>query len=57
MQTSGGTFDPKRIEASQSLVSDMTGITPATMQAVAAKYLRPDKDWTMAVVPEKGAGG
>lgn len=57
MQTSGGTFDPKRIEASQSLVSDMTGITPATLQAVAAKYLRPDKDWTMAVVPEKGAGG
>lgn len=55
MQTSGGTFDPKRIEASQSLIGDMTGITPASLQASAAKFLRPDKDWTMAVVP-KGAG-
>lgn len=55
LQTSGGTFDPKRIEASQSLVGDVTQITPASLQATAAKYLRPDKDWTMAVVP-KGAG-
>jgi zinc protease len=54
LQTSGGTFDPKRIEASQSLVSDFTTITPALLQATAAKYLKPEKDWTMAVVP-KGA--
>ncbi len=56
IQTSGGAFDPARIEASRSLVSDMTGITPETLQATAAKYLRPEKDWTMAVVP-KSAGG
>ena len=52
IQTSGGTFDPKRIEASQSLVGDMTSSTPATLQATAAKYLKPEKDWTMAVVPK-----
>lgn len=56
IQTSGGAFDPNRIEASRSLVSDMTGITPETLQATAAKYLRPDRDWTMAVVPEKVVG-
>ncbi len=55
LQTSGGTFDPKRIEASQTLVSDFTTITPASLQAAAAKYLKPEKDWTMAVVP-KSAG-
>lgn len=55
IQTSGGTFDPARIEASQSIIGDMTGITPASLQAVAAKYLRPDKDWTMAVVPKQAA--
>ncbi|MEH3036948.1 MAG: insulinase family protein [Sphingomonas adhaesiva] len=52
IQTSGGTFDPQRIEASQSIVGDMTAITPASLQATAAKYLRPEKDWTMAVVPK-----
>ncbi|MBB3349058.1 pitrilysin family protein [Sphingomonas sp. BK069] len=57
IQTSGGTFDPKRIEASQSLIGDMTGITPEALQASAAKYLRPDKDWTMAVVPRAAGGG
>jgi zinc protease len=52
MQTSGGAFDPLRIEASRSLVSDMTGITPESLQATAAQYLRPDKDWTMTVLPK-----
>lgn len=56
MQTQGGTFDPARIEASQSLVSDMTGITLQSLQQTAAKYLTPDKDWTMAVVPRAKAG-
>jgi len=27
-------------------------VTAADLQAVAAKYLRPDKDWTMEVVPK-----
>jgi zinc protease len=55
MQTTGGAFDPARIESSRSLVGDMTGITPEALQATAAKYLRPDRDWTMAVLPRKMA--
>lgn len=53
MQTSGGAYDPARLEASASLVSDMTGITPEALQATAAKYLAPEKDWTLAVLPKK----
>ena len=55
LQTQGGAYDPKRIEASQSLVGDMTSITPETLQTTAAKYLRPDRDWTMAVLPKAAA--
>jgi len=54
-QLQGGSYDPKRVEATQSLVTDMTGITPEVLQATAAKYLRPDKDWTMAVMPKTAA--
>jgi zinc protease len=28
------------------------GATPADIQALAARYLRPDTDWTLAVVPK-----
>jgi zinc protease len=52
IQTQGGAYDPKRIEASQSLVGDMTSITPQSLQGTAAKYLRSDKDWTMVVLPK-----
>ena len=52
LQTTGGAYDPARIEASRSLVGDMTSITPETLQATAAKYLKPEKDWTMAVMPK-----
>ena len=54
-QLSGATFDPARMDASRSLVSDMASITPAVLQATAAKYLRPEKDWTMAIVPRDKA--
>ena len=48
----GATYDPLRIDAARSIVVDYNGITAADLQAVAAKYLRPDKDWTMEVVPK-----
>ena len=35
------------------MVDDLASITPQTLQATAAKYLQPDKDWTLAVVPRK----
>ena len=53
-QLGGAAYDPARFAATQAIVGDLLGTTPASLQAVAAKYLRPDKDWTMAVVPKAG---
>lgn len=50
----GGTTDPKRIDAVNTLGQDFALTTPAEIQALAVKYLRPDKDWTMAVMPTPG---
>ncbi|MES2443287.1 MAG: insulinase family protein [Pseudomonadota bacterium] len=49
----GGAFDPARIKAVDTLAQDLTYTTPAELQALAAKYLVPTKDWSMVVVPEK----
>ena len=54
-QTAGGTRDPARIQAVTTLVPDYQRTTPAEIQALAAKYLGADKDWSMVVLPEKGA--
>jgi len=51
----GGSYDPARIAAVNTLARDIATTSPAEVQALAAKYLRPDKDWTMIVVPEAGA--
>ncbi|MEZ0495917.1 M16 family metallopeptidase [Sphingomonas sp. IW22] len=51
MQTGGGTRDPKRLESIATLPQDLGRMAPAELQALAAKYLRPERDWTMAVVP------
>jgi len=48
----GGSFDPARIAAVDSLASDYSYTTPAEVQALAVKYLVPGKDWSMVVVPE-----
>ncbi|WP_454279340.1 M16 family metallopeptidase [Sphingomonas sp. Marseille-Q8236] len=47
----GAAYDPQRVEATQRLAQDFVSIGPADIQAVAAKYLRPDTDWTLKVVP------
>ena len=54
-QLSGASGDPRRIEATQALGSDFSSITPAQLQQVAGKYLRPDRDWTMEVLPKSVA--
>ena len=53
-QMGGAAFDPRRADATRNLAADFVSITPEQLQAVAAKYLRPDKDWTLEVVPGKG---
>ena len=54
-QLEGGTIDPRRIEALKSIRSDVRSTTPALLQQLAAKYLRPEVDWTMAVLPRPAA--
>ena len=47
----GGTTDPARIAAVETLAKDFALTTPAEIQALAIKYLRPERDWTFKVVP------
>ncbi|QDX26562.1 insulinase family protein [Sphingomonas suaedae] len=51
-QTEGGTLDPRRLAAIPSIGTDYVQTTPQELQALAVKYLGPDKDWTMVVLPE-----
>lgn len=51
----GGSFDPARISAVNTLAPDIVRTTPAELQGLAAKYLRPERDWTLQVVPQNAA--
>ena len=52
-QTEGGTFDPKRFAAINTIARDYGATTPAEIQMLAAKYLAPQKDWSLVVLPEE----
>lgn len=54
-QLAGASTDPRRIDAVKAIGKDFSSITPEQLQTVAAKYLRPDRDWTMEVVPKSVA--
>jgi zinc protease len=49
----GGSYDQARIDAVETLAKDYSLVTPTDVQALAQKYLRPDRDWSLQVVPEK----
>lgn len=51
-QLEGATADPLRYRSIRTLLPDLTVTTPAAMQALAAKYLRRDASWRLAVVPQ-----
>jgi zinc protease len=55
----GGAYDPLRVAAVDTLARDIALTSPAELQALAQKYLRPDRDWSMVVVPgpDAKAGG
>ena len=53
----GGTFDPARIAATDTIARDYGTVTPAELQALAVKYLRPDKDWSFVVLPTPAKEG
>ncbi|MDO7843332.1 M16 family metallopeptidase [Sphingomonas immobilis] len=52
LQLTGASYDPRRIDALAGLYGTLTRMTAADVQATAARYLRPDKDWTLQVVPK-----
>jgi zinc protease len=60
----GASTDPRRFRAVRTLMTDYTQTSPAAMQALAAKYLKPGGSWRVAVIPQgqslvraAGAGG
>lgn len=51
-QLGGAAYDQRRVEATKRIAEDYVTVTPALLQQTAAKYLRPERDWTMAVLPK-----
>jgi zinc protease len=51
-QMEGATHDPRYVQAMQTMAKDMLTVTPAQLQALAAKYLSPGKSWSAVVLPE-----
>ena len=51
-QMEGATHDPRYVQAMQTMAKDMLTVTPAELQALAAKYLSPGKSWSAVVLPE-----
>lgn len=56
-QTAGATRDPGRIDALTRIATDYASTTAADVQAVAAKYLRPDTAWSLQVLPKPASAG
>jgi len=48
----GATSDPMRVALLRTLLADYSQTTPAAMQALAARYLAPEKAYRLAVLPE-----
>lgn len=51
--TEGATRDPQVYDAARALANDFRAVTPASLQATAQKYLRPESDWSMIVLPRE----
>ena len=45
------TYDDRRIEGLRQMFRDIGGANSAVLQVTAQKYLKPDVDWTMVVLP------
>jgi zinc protease len=52
-QLAGATQDERRVTALRTLISDYQRITPAELQAAAARWFVPSKEFRFAVLPEK----
>ena len=52
-QLTGGAFQPRKFNDIRSVLADYTQTTPEAMQALARRYLLPERSWRLEVVPEK----
>lgn len=52
-QLEGASYNPKRYEALSHYYSDYVDVKPEQLHALAKRYFRPEKAWTMLVEPEK----
>jgi zinc protease len=55
-ETEGATRDPRVLTALRSYLSDLTRVTPAEIQGLAARYLAPGRGVPVLILPESGAG-
>ena len=46
------TYDSRRIEALRGFSRDLAGVTPEALRDTAKKYLKPESEWTFAVLPQ-----
>ncbi|QGP78308.1 M16 family metallopeptidase [Sphingobium sp. CAP-1] len=51
-QMEGATRDPRYVDAMKTMSQDLLSVTPAQLQALAAKYLVPARSWSAMVLPE-----
>lgn len=51
-QMEGATQNPQYVQAMRTMAKDMLSVTPAQLQALAAKYLIAGKSWSAVVLPE-----
>jgi zinc protease len=52
-QLQGGALEPRKFADLRSILVDSSVTTPAAMQDLARRYLKPDVTWKLEVVPEK----
>ena len=51
-QLTGAAFEPRKFNDIRSVLADYTQTTPEAMQALAKRYLVPQRSWRLEVVPE-----
>lgn len=54
-QMEGAARDPRYVKAMGSMANDLLSVTPAQLQALAAKYLVPARSWSAVVLPDGAA--
>jgi zinc protease len=54
-ETEGATRDPRRFDALRTYLTDLTRVTPAELQALAVRYLQPERAVPVLILPEGAA--